>query len=307
MERSFLPTSSDGHPKDGVRPKEDHGSVLSTRGIFLQDSSLFRDLSTQECQLLAGRTRERTVAKNDVIFRQGETCREMSIVAVGCAKLSYLQASGHELIWCLRTAREVLDVCAIFGGEHRATAQAMTKSVLLSWSLPTFDSLILTLPQLGKNLHRVLLQDFTELQERYCELTTANVERRVAGALIRLAEQIGRRELTGGITVNISRQELGQMVGTTLFTVSRLVTKWGDLGVLIPGRGTLSLIKPQDLYDLALNPETERETPVSDAPQFPPRTQPCVGDSQWPAKLQSLPEVPESTIHASEVQPDRLA
>jgi CRP-like cAMP-binding protein len=203
----------------------------------------------------------------------------MSILAVGWAKLSYLQASGHELIWCLRTAKEVLDVCAIFGAEQRATAQAMTKSVLLSWSLTTVDSLILTLPQLGKNLHRVLLQDFTDLQERYCELTTVNVERRVAGALLRLAEQIGRREPTGEITVHISRQELGQMVGTTLFTVSRLVTKWSDLGVLLPGRGTLSLIRPQDLYDLAVNTESEPETPILDPPQFPPRTQPCVGNS----------------------------
>ncbi len=263
-----------------MRPKDNHGSTISSRGIFLQDSSLFRGLSTQECQLVAGRARERTVAKNDIIFRQGETSREMSIVAVGCAKLSYLQASGHELIWCLRTAAEVLDVCAIFGGEHRATAQAMTKSVLLSWSLPTLDALILAIPQLGKNLHRVLLQDFTELQERYCELTTDNVERRVAGALIRLAEQIGSREPTGGITVHISRQELGQMVGTTLFTVSRLVTKWGDLGVLLAGRGALSLLKPQELYDLALNPETERETHISDPRQFAPRMQPPVRDSQ---------------------------
>jgi CRP-like cAMP-binding protein len=277
LERSFLPTSSDGHPRDGVRPKANHGSALSARGIFLQDSSLFRGLSTQECQVVAGRARERTVAKNDVIFRQGETCREMSIVAAGCAKLSYLQASGHELIWCLRTAKEALDVCAIFGGEHRATAQAMTKAALLSWSLPTFDSLILTLPQLGKNLHRVLLQNFTELQERYCELTSDNVERRVAGALIRLAEQIGSREPTGGITVHISRQELGQMVGTTLFTVSRIVTKWGDLGLLLPGRGTLSLIRPKDLNALALTPQAEREITISDPPQFPPRTQPSIG------------------------------
>ena len=261
-----------------MRAKEDHGSTLSTRGIFLQNSSLFEGLSTQECQLVAGRARERTVAKNEVIFRQGEQPREMSILAGGWAKLSYLQASGHEHIWCFRTAKEVLDVCAIFGGEHRATAQAMTKSTLLSWSLTTLDSLILTYPQLGKNLHRVLLRDFTDLQERYCELTTVNVERRVAGALIRLAEQIGRREPTGEITVQISRQELGQMVGTTLFTVSRLVTKWGDLGMLLPGRGSLSLIRPQDLYDLAVNLETESEGPISNPPHFPSGTQPSMGN-----------------------------
>jgi CRP-like cAMP-binding protein len=276
LQSSFLPTRFDRYPKVVVRPKENYGSTIPAHGAVFKDSPLFRGLSAQECEIAAGRARERKVAKNDIIFRQGETSREMSIVTAGCAKLSYLQASGHELIWCLRTAREALDASAVFGGEHRATAQAMTESTLLSWTLPTLDSLILAVPQLGKNLHRVLLEDFTDLQQRYSELTTDSVERRVACALIRLADQIGRREPTGGVTVHISREELGQMVGTTLFTVSRLVTKWGDLGVLLPGRGALSMIRLEELHELTLNPESVRDAPLLNRRKLPPTTSPWV-------------------------------
>ena len=63
------------------------------------------------------------------------------------------------------------------------------------------------------------------LQERFKELASERVGPRVARQLVRLMESMGR-QVEGGIEIDISREELAQMTGTTLFTVSRLFSAW---------------------------------------------------------------------------------
>src|ERR1035441_9985609 len=63
---------------------------------------------------------------------------------------------------------------------------------------------------------------------------------RVARQLLRLEEQIGRR-VNGAIEIGLSREELAQMTGTTLFTVSRLFSAWEALGMVRPGRESVSI------------------------------------------------------------------
>ena len=40
------------------------------------------------------------------------------------------------------------------------------------------------------------------------------------------------REAGGAIEIGISREELAQMTGTTLFTVSRLLCQWEEKGIV---------------------------------------------------------------------------
>lgn len=79
-------------------------------------------------------------------------------------------------------------------------------------------------------------------QDRYRELATERVERRVARALLRLVAQIGRPE-EDGVTVAapLARQDLAEMTGTTLFTVSRILSAWEGQGIVSTGRERVTL------------------------------------------------------------------
>lgn len=70
------------------------------------------------------------------------------------------------------------------------------------------------------------------LQECFCEMATLRVPSRLARALVRLAEQEGCGGQNAPITFTC--EELGQMTGTTLFTVSRLRCKWTEMGLIYP-------------------------------------------------------------------------
>jgi CRP-like cAMP-binding protein len=83
-------------------------------------------------------------------------------------------------------------------------------------------------------------------------MSTQQVERRVAHALLRLAKQAGRK-VDDGIEIDfpISRQDIAEMTGTTLHTVSRTLSAWEQQGLIESGRQRIVLRDPHRLFGLA--------------------------------------------------------
>src|SRR3546814_9688999 len=77
-------------------------------------------------------------------------------------------------------------------------------------------------------------------------MQTERVERRIAHGIARLVAQAGRR-VEGGILIDfpLSRQDLAEMTGTTLHTVSRTLSAWQALGVVELGRQKLMVRDPR--------------------------------------------------------------
>ena len=91
-----------------------------------------------------------------------------------------------------------------------------------------------------------------EMQERYRELVTEKVEQRIARVLLRLAGQSGKR-VEAGVLIELpfSRQDLAEMAGTTLYTVSRILSAWEKQGLITSGRERVTLTNPHAVMRLA--------------------------------------------------------
>jgi CRP-like cAMP-binding protein len=87
---------------------------------------------------------------------------------------------------------------------------------------------------------------------QYRQLATERVERRIARALVRLVQQSGRR-VAGGVLIDLplSRDDIAQMTGTTIYTVSRTVSRWEADGILEAGRQRIVILKPHALVSIA--------------------------------------------------------
>ena len=72
-------------------------------------------------------------------------------------------------------------------------------------------------------------------EEHARELATEKVAQRLSRTLVRLVGQVGRPS-EGSVIVSLTREELAQMTGTTLFTVSRIFSAWESEGVIRPRR-----------------------------------------------------------------------
>jgi CRP-like cAMP-binding protein len=109
-----------------------------------------------------------------------------------------------------------------------------------------------TRPYLSFDLMNLMTSYIQEMQARYRELATEKVEQRVANALIRLAGQAGiRSEKEAEIELSFSRQDVAEMTGTTLYTVSRLLSDWERKGILKTGREKIAIINPHELVRIA--------------------------------------------------------
>ena len=85
-------------------------------------------------------------------------------------------------------------------------------------------------------------------------MTNEQVEQRIAHALLRLVRQSGRKTEQGiEVDFPITRQDIAEMTGTTLHTVSRLLSRWEDKGIVRGGRQKVTVVDPHGLMLIAEN------------------------------------------------------
>ena len=98
-----------------------------------------------------------------------------------------------------------------------------------------------------------------ETQAQVMEMSTQQVEQRIAHALLRIVSQSGRKTEHGiEIDFPITRQDIAEMTGTTLHTVSRLLSAWEDEGLVKGGRQKVVVTDPHGLMVVAENRRKSR-------------------------------------------------
>ena len=107
-------------------------------------------------------------------------------------------------------------------------------------------------PVLAANALKTLGQQVQEAHTRFREVSTEESERRVAHALLRIVEQSeGEPGEAIDVEFPITRQDLAEMTGTTLFTVSRILSAWEQAGLVGGGRERISVKDPARLREIA--------------------------------------------------------
>jgi CRP-like cAMP-binding protein len=191
--------------------------------------------------------------KDTYIFQQGEEADFLHIVTQGRVRLLQITPDGQQVVLRVAGPWQSFSVLAVLeGARYPVTAQAVEESRLLYWSGDTLRALIDRYPRIALNGMAVLARQVQDFQDRYREMVTERVERRVARALLRLAQQLGRKTPEGVlIDLALSRQDLAEMTGTTLYTVSRIFSQWEGQGLVEAGRERIVVKFPHGLVHIA--------------------------------------------------------
>ena len=212
---------------------------------------LFSGILPQDYSRVAAAARVKEFARGDMLFVGGDTVQQVLLLTSGFAKISQFGLNGTEVILRLSSPGDVLGATGLFTtGHHYTTCEAFRACRALVWDALTFKTLISRYPLLHQNMVRILSEDLLELQERFREVATERVAPRVARQLVRLLKRIGR-SVNGAVEVSLTREELAQMTGTTLFTVSRLLSSWEARGVVLPRREGVTICNVQALRAIA--------------------------------------------------------
>jgi CRP-like cAMP-binding protein len=201
---------------------------------ILLRSRIFDGLTATERMAWLASASTLTLKRGHTLARQGEPARSFYLVASGFLKLLQVTSEGAELIVRFVGPGEPFGgVVALGDAPYPVTALVVQPSELRAWPRERLAELLSKFPQVRTNIMREMTAHMTDALTRVRELTTARVGQRLAQTLLRLARHCGRTTPEGVlITQPLTRQELAELTGTTLYTVSRTLTKWEAAGLL---------------------------------------------------------------------------
>lgn len=219
----------------------------------LQNLALFKNLSFAEVESILQSGRQKKAGSEEFFFMQDDPANAFYVLIQGKVRLSQFTSDGQQIL--LRIIVPITPFGAVALAENErypVSAQAIEPATAIVWTKESLDRLLVKYPQLAINAVKILAEHVQEFQQRFTEIATQRVERRLARMILRLANQIGVKT-ERGVEVNLplSRQDLAEMVGTTLYTVSRTLSQWETQGLIHSGRERLIILHPHGLVKIA--------------------------------------------------------
>ena len=219
---------------------------------LIADLPLFAGLEADALDDILKDARAVRHAKNSAVFEQGAEADAFFVLLNGHVRASKTTPGGHQVVVRYVTPGETFGVAVAIGLSHYpATATAVDDSVVLAWPSSAWPRLVAQYPALAGNTLQAVGERLQDSHTRVIEMSTEQVERRVAHALLRLVQQAGRK-VEAGIAIDfpISRQDIAEMTGTTLHTVSRILSAWEERGLVESGRQRMVVRDPHKLFTL---------------------------------------------------------
>jgi CRP-like cAMP-binding protein len=216
-------------------------------------SRIFDGLADQARHACLASAQTISVRSGQWVARQGEPATQFYLVEQGALKILQDTPQGTELIVRFVGPGEPFGgVVALEHAPYPVSALAVEPTRLFTWKVGALREMLDTHPMVRANIMREMTAHMTDALTRVREMTTLRVGARIAITLMRLVRQCGRQTPEGVlITHPLTRQELADLVGTTLYTVSRTLSQWEADGVLESRKRHLLIRTPKDLAALA--------------------------------------------------------
>lgn len=209
-------------------------SQVSCSNCSLDNICLPRGLSQTEIDNISQVVKARkTLQRGDFIYREGDNFKGILAIKSGSAKLVANDNHGNEHILNILLPGELLGFDGLSDEKHGCAAIALETMTFCILPAVNMDQLFQNLPSLTRELFRhsgeKMLVDRNQLV-----LSKRPAEERLAYFLISLSERLKRRGFSSSeFKLSLTRQEIGNHLGLALETVSRLLKKFQDDGLIV--------------------------------------------------------------------------
>jgi CRP-like cAMP-binding protein len=221
---------------------------------IIRQSNLFRDASPDALTQVLAAGVTRSIEEDGYFFMQGDPATHAYVLVSGRVKMVQITPNGQQITLRIMTPGQTYGGIALLNPStgYPATAQAVENSTAIAWSTAKLRELAAKEPSISLNTMELMHGYITELQERQQALVSERVEQRIARILLKLASQSGKKVDEGLlIDMPLTRQDVAEMSGTTLYTVSRTLSEWERNGLLKIGRERVVIIEPHGLVRIA--------------------------------------------------------
>jgi CRP-like cAMP-binding protein len=183
------------------------------------------------------------------IFSEGMPVERFFLLLDGHLRVIRTTPGGDQIIALHIAPGQLFGIGAAIGRtSYPATAMTADDCVVLAWPNRLWSEFVDRYDGFATETYKVVGDRVAEMHNRILELATQQVEQRIANAILRLVTQTGRKVENGiEIGLPVTRQNLSDMTGTTLHTVSRLLSGWERDGIVQSERRKITVTAPHKL------------------------------------------------------------
>ncbi|HBG92228.1 MAG: hypothetical protein A2X54_00995 [Nitrospirae bacterium GWF2_44_13] len=183
--------------------------------------------------------------KKEAIFSEGDSSDWLYVVIKGKVKITKLSQSGREIILEIISPMDFFGGVAVMRGfPYPANAVAMDDAELLKISRSNLMRILDRFPNLMYCMAMNIGDRIKGSHEALKNIAIEKVESRIASMLIKLADKAGSEPLGDGsvtIDMKLTKQDIAEMVGTTVETSIRTMSKFKKLGIVSEKGGKIAI------------------------------------------------------------------
>ncbi|MEE1877089.1 Crp/Fnr family transcriptional regulator [Altererythrobacter litoralis] len=220
----------------------------------VRNRAICSDLTRDELNALNGIGRQRKLRAGEQLIWEGDEAVLVANVIDGLLKLSSQTSDGREQILGIAYPSDFLG--RPFGGSTPYGVEALTEAQVCVFERRDFDRFAREHPRLEHKLLERTLSELDRTRKWMLLLGRMNAEQKIASFLLQVADRAGDSD-TGEedrvtFDLQLSRQQIADVLGLTIETVSRQMTRMKSQGLIdLPSRRTVTILDRYALEDRA--------------------------------------------------------
>jgi len=210
--------------------------------------------SAQLDDLVSERVR---VSKGQSLYAPGDPAKAIYAVRTGFLKLQIEDESGDVQITGFPMPGELVGMDGLMEARHQSRAIALENTELCVINLEQVDDLARRLPSLHNQVRILLSRELSRSQRMLLALGCATSERRLIGFLLNLSDRLATLGYSPNeFLMRMSRAEIGNYLGMTLETVSRIFSRLARDGLITVQQRSIKILDHDELNKRLAQSET---------------------------------------------------
>ncbi len=200
----------------------------------------FESLGPAEIANIEPHFHEYKFDRNQYLFQEGDAASLLYVIKSGRVRLLKAAASGKEMVFEVMVPGQICGGDTLFNDLHRNGAQAVDSTVTYGLSRGDYDELLSKYPKIAMGIIKFLGGKLMDAHDVIISLVSSKVENRIASVIVRLAENHGTHTDKGiMINIRLTRSEIADIVGATVETTIRSISRFQKKGLISTVAGRL--------------------------------------------------------------------
>ncbi len=198
----------------------------------------------------------------DGLFRSGDTLENLFVVRAGCVRTTQPATDGEEQVIGFHLPGELLGLDAISDGHHHCDAIALERTNVCAVPFDQLEDVACHVPGLQHQLLRIISRELVQDHQHLVALGRRTARARLALFLHSLSQRLYAAGYSGeDFRLPMSRDDIAGYLGLALETVSRLLGRLSEEGVIAVERRWVRVLDAASLASIAGEPVTGQRAP----------------------------------------------